>query len=181
MMSVRLVIFAGVLIAFGGIALVLDQQYGPPTSNPDPESGVSSAAFMAASFPDLAGRQQALGQWQGKLLVINFWATWCAPCREEMPSLNRLHQKYAAKGLQIVGIAADSADKVTQFSKEIGITYPLLADSGAAIEFSKRLGNRLGLLPHTVVVGSDGKQIFSKLGVIQEMEFEVLISQNLPK
>ena len=181
MKAVRLVILAGVLIACGGVALVLDRQYGSPSSNPHPESGISSAAFMATSFPDLAGRQQALGQWQGKLLVINFWATWCAPCREEMPALNRLHLKYAANGLQIVGIAADSADKVMQFSKEVDLAYPLLVDNGAAMEFSRRLGNRLGLLPHTVMVGSDGRRIFSRLGVIQEKEFEILIMQNLPK
>jgi len=179
--AARLVILGGVLLGLAGIALILDRYFSQLQPNNGFENQVSQAALMAVSFPDLTGKPQPLGQWQGRLLVINFWATWCAPCREEVPALNRIHNKYAAKGLQIVGIAADSADKVFEFSKETDIGYPLLVDQNGAMEFSKRLGNRLGLLPHTVVIGADGKQIFSKLGVIQEQGFESIISEHLPK
>jgi thiol-disulfide isomerase/thioredoxin len=177
--AARLVILGGVLLGLAGIALILDKNFSQRTSGL--ESEVSEAALMAVSFPDLTGKPQSLGQWQGKLLVINFWATWCAPCREEMPALNRLHSKYAAKGLQIVGIAADSADKVLNFSKETVIGYPLLIDQAGAMEFSRRLGNRFGLLPHTVVIGADGNQIFSRLGAIREQQFEAIILEYLPK
>jgi thiol-disulfide isomerase/thioredoxin len=98
---------------------------------------------MAVSFPDLTGKPQSLGQWQGKLLVINFWAAWCAPCREEMPALNRIHNKYAAKALQIVGIAADSAYKVCQFWKQTVIGYPLLIDQGWRHGIFKAVGKPL--------------------------------------
>jgi thiol-disulfide isomerase/thioredoxin len=179
--AARLIILGGVLLGLAGAALILDKYFSQPLPNSDPESEVSQAALMAASFPDLTGKVQSLGQWQGKLLVINFWATWCAPCREEMPALNRIHNKYVAKGLQIIGIAADSADKVSQFSRETDIEYPLLVDQAGAMELSKRLGNRFGLLPHTVVIGADGKLIFSKLGVIQEQRFEAIILEHLPK
>jgi thiol-disulfide isomerase/thioredoxin len=171
----------GVLLSLAGAALILDKHFSQPLPNSGLESELSQAALMAVSFPDLTGKPQSLGQWQGKLLVINFWATWCAPCREEMPALNRIHNKYAAKGLQIIGIAADSADKVSQFLKETVIGYPLLIDQAGAMEFSKRLGNHFSLLPHTVVIGADGAQIFSKLGVIQEREFEAIIMEHLPK
>lgn len=181
MKAARLVILGGVVLGLAGTALILDKHFSQPLPNSGLENEVSHAALMAVSFPDLTGKPQSLGQWQGKLLVINFWATWCAPCREEMPALNRIHNKYAAKGVQIVGIAADSADKVLQFSNETVIGYPLLVDQAGAMEFSRRLGNRFGLLPHTVVIGADGKPIFSKLGVIQEQEFEAIIVKNLPK
>ena len=98
-----------------------------------------------------------------------------------MPTLNRIHNKYQAKGLQIVGIAADSVDNVAKFSKETVIGYPLLIDQAGAMEFSKRLGNRFSLLPHTAVIGTDGNQIFSKLGAIEEHGFEAIIIENLPK
>ena len=75
-------------------------------------------------MPDVEGREQALGQWQGKVLVVNFWATWCAPCREEMPEFVRAQAELGGKGLQFVGIAVDQADKVRQFAQEIGINYP---------------------------------------------------------
>jgi len=179
--AARLVILGGVLLALAGTALILDKYFSQSLPNSGMESEVSQAALMAASFPDLTGKPQSLGQWQGKLLVINFWATWCAPCREEMPTLNRIQIKYAPKGLQIVGIAADSAGKVSKFSKETVIGYPLLIDQAGAMEFSRRLGNRFGLLPHTVVIGADGKQVFSKLGVLQENEFEAILLEHLPK
>jgi len=181
MKAARLIVLGGVLLVLGAIALVLDRKFGPMSAQTGPQGGISSAALMAASFPDLSGKQQSLGQWQGKLLIINFWATWCAPCREEMPALNRLHLKYSPKGLQIVGIAADNAYKVSQFANEIGISYPLLADPLSAAELSRRLGNRFGLLPHTVVVAPDGKRILAKLGAINEQEFEAIIQENLPK
>ena len=181
MKSARLVILAGVLLVLAGTALILDKYFSQPRSDRGLGVGVSQATLMAASFPDLTGKPQSLGQWQGKLLVLNFWATWCAPCREEMPALSRIYGKYSAKGLQIVGIAADSADEVSKFSRETVIGYPLLIDQTGAMEFSKRLGNRIGLLPHTVVIGPDGNQIFSKLGAIREKQFEAIIIENLPK
>ncbi len=181
MKAARLIVLGGVLLVFGAVALILDREFAPKLAQVGSENGVSTAALMATSFPDLAGKQQALGQWQGKLLILNFWATWCAPCREEMPALNRLHIKYSAKGLQIVGIAADTANKVSQFANEIGISYVLLADLLSATELSRRLGNRFGLLPHTVVFAPDGKLILTKFGAINEAEFEAIILKNLPK
>ena len=181
MKAARLVILGGVLLGLAGTALILDKYFSRPLPNSGLAGEVSHAALMAVSFPDLTGKPQSLGQWQGKLLVINFWATWCAPCREEMPTLNRIHNKYQAKGLQIVGIAADSVDNVAKFSKETVIGYPLLIDQAGAMEFSKRLGNRFSLLPHTAVIGTDGNQIFSKLGAIEEHGFEAIIIENLPK
>ena len=181
MKGARLFVLGGAIVLLGAIALLLDWGFGSAPPQRGMDEGISSAALMAVSFPDLTGQEQPLGQWQGKLLIINFWATWCAPCREEMPAFNRLHQKYSPKGLQIVGIAVENADKVAQFANEIGVSYILLAAPLAGTELSSRLGNRRGYLPHTVVIAPDGSKIFSKIGIIDEKEFEAIIIKNLPK
>jgi thiol-disulfide isomerase/thioredoxin len=176
------VILVGIVAALAGLAVGLDRHFAPPpVPDVNTESGISAAALMATSFPDLDGRTQSLGQWQGKLLVINFWATWCAPCRDEMPTLNHLRAEYANKGVEIVGITGDLSAKARQFVMENNISYPILVDSAGATEFSRRLGNRLGLLPHTVVFDPEGKRIMAKLGPISERELAMIIMENAPK
>ena len=156
-------------------------------AKPQPEFGaapvldITPGVIYTASFTDLDGKSQSLGQWQNKLLVINFWATWCAPCKEEMPIFVKIQQKFSANNLQIVGIAADSHLNIVNFAKKVPINYPLYSDESAAIDFSKRLGNRLGLLPHTVVVAPGGEIVYAKLGVVVEADFEALLRQHLPK
>lgn len=181
MVSPRIVIVAGagVMLALAGTALWLGHAGAP---QPGGQQGQASAGVIyAASFPDLSGVPQSLGRWQQKLLVINFWATWCGPCKEEMPILAKLQQKYAAQGLQIVGIAADSRLNVNNFAQKMSIPYPLLPDEIHAIDFSRRLGNPAALLPHTVVVAPGGGAVYTQLGTINEAEFEEIIVKNLPK
>jgi thiol-disulfide isomerase/thioredoxin len=76
--------------------------------------------LLGIALPDASGRQEALAQWKGKVLVVNFWATWCTPCREEMPEFVAAQNELGARGLQFVGIAIDDADKVRQYAAEIG-------------------------------------------------------------
>ena len=147
------------------------------TSKPDVTAGV----IYTAAFTDVNGQSQSLGQWQKKLLVINFWATWCAPCKEEMPIFAKLQQQFARNGVQFVGIAADSRANVVNFSQKTQVGYPLYPSESGAIDFSKRLGNRLGLLPHTVVVAPGGEVVYTKLGQITEVDFSAILQQHLPK
>jgi thiol-disulfide isomerase/thioredoxin len=145
------------------------------------EHGVTSGVIYTASFTDLDGKSQSLGQWQKKLLIINFWATWCAPCMEEMPIFAKLQQRFASNGVQFIGIAADSKLNVANFAQKFPVGYPLYPDESGAIDFSKRLGNRLGLLPHTIVVAPGGEVVYTKLGQIVEADFAAILQQNLPK
>lgn len=161
------------LMALAGLALWLDRPVPGDTSSGAPAE-VSAGAIYASRFPGLDGREQMLGQWQGKLLVLNFWATWCAPCREEMPMLSRVQTEFSGRDLQIVGIAADSRENVANFVQKVPIAYPLLPDEARAIEFSKRLGNRLGLLPFTVVVSPRGDIVFTRLGQVSEADLRDL-------
>ena len=99
--------------------------------------------------------------------MVNFWATWCAPCREEMPEFIKAQTEYGPKGLQFVGIAVDQPDKVEQFAKEIGLNYPTLVGGFGAMELSKTLGNNLMALPFTVVVDRKGAIVHTQLGELK--------------
>ena len=106
---------------------------------------------------DAAGQPQALAQWKGKLLVVNFWATWCAPCVEEMPELSVLQHEIASSKIQIIGIGIDSPSNIAKFSRNHKITYPLYTGDMDASELSRQLGNHAGGLPFTVLIGRDGQ------------------------
>lgn len=127
-------------------------------------------------FQDLVGGEKRLSAWRGKVLVVNFWATWCEPCREEIPTLVRTQSKYAVNGLQMVGISIDSASKVQEFSKEYKVQYPLLIAGIDVIEITRNLGNKAAGLPYTVVLSRDGAIQARHLGGISESQLELAIA-----
>ena len=142
-----------------------------------PRHGDSTIA--AVTLPDLGGVPQSLGQWRGKVVVVNFWATWCAPCREEIPLLVRLQDKYRERGLQLVGIAIDQPDKVRPYAREMGMNFPILIGRVDAIDLTKSLGNRAGVLPFTVVLGRDGRVAGREVGIVKEAKIEALLASLL--
>ena len=145
-----------------------------------PDARPSASTLLALTLPDLTGKAQPMAQWQGKLLVVNFWATWCAPCREEMPEFVRAQKEFGSKGLQFVGIAVDDADKVRQFADDIQLNYPALIGGYGAMELSRSLGNRMMALPFTIVVGRDGAIAHTQLGPLKDAQLRRIISNNLP-
>ena len=143
-----------------------------------PESVLSRevlAHFFALRLNDADGKHQSFSQWQGKTLVINFWATWCPPCREEMPAFSRLQTKYAPNDVKFVGIALDNASNVTSFSKQHPVTYPLIIAESEGGEITRQLGNSRMALPYTVVLGPDGETRLIRLGRVSEQELDVLL------
>jgi thiol-disulfide isomerase/thioredoxin len=137
------------------------------------------AAVLATVLPDLDGKETPLSQWRGKVLVVNFWATWCAPCREEMPHFAAVQSRDAAKGVQFVGIAVDQADKVREYVKEIKLNYPVLIGGLGAIELSKALGNELSALPFTIVLDRSGNVAHTQLGQLKARELDKLLGSLL--
>jgi thiol-disulfide isomerase/thioredoxin len=166
---------AGLVALAGGLHL----GQGSPESNDGGAAVRDGTPLLEIALPDMAGKDQALGQWKGKVLIVNFWATWCAPCREEMPQFVKAQREYGGKGLQFVGIAIDQPDKVQQFASEIGLNYPALIGGYGAIELSKTLGNRLGALPFTVIVDRAGRIVHTQLGPVKDVQLRSFISQLL--
>lgn len=128
--------------------------------------------FFAASFPDVNGTPQNISQWRGKVIVVNFWASWCPPCREEMPSLDAMQTKYASKGVQFVGISTEDVDKLQQFSKEEKVGYPLLAGDIDAMSMAQSMGNDKSILPYTVVLDKRGNMVKIWFGIVDISELE---------
>ena len=160
------------------IALVAGVYIGTAPSPADPSLPDGAVArLLATRLNDSAGKPQAIAQWQGKTLVINFWATWCPPCREEMPSFSRLQSKYAANGVQFVGIALDTADNVIKFSLQQPVSYPLLIADREGSELTRQLGNASLGLPYTVVLGPAGDVRMARLGRVSESELDALLAK----
>ena len=133
-----------------------------------PAAEGAAQRLMSTSLPDLSGKSQTLAQWRGKVLVVNFWATWCAPCREEIPALMKVQVKYASNGVEIVGIAFDNVDKVRDYAKELRIDYVLLIGGVETLSMAKDLGNRAEVLPFTVVFDRAGNVAHAHAGTLTE-------------
>lgn len=135
-------------------------------------AGAEAEALGAAVFDDLQGRRRRLAEWRGKVLVCNFWATWCAPCREEIPLLVAARQKYGPAGVEIVGIAIDNAAKVREFVATFKIPYPILVAESDGLDLMRQLGNTGGGLPYTVIADREGRLVHRKLGALKEVELD---------
>jgi peroxiredoxin len=128
------------------------------------------------SLPDLGGVMHDIGEWDGRVLVLNFWATWCPPCREEIPQFVRLQRQYRERGLQFIGIALQPGDEVGGFVQELGMNYPVLAGEQEVVDIAQAYGNHVGALPYTVVIGRDGRVRRLHMGPIKGAELERLIT-----
>jgi thiol-disulfide isomerase/thioredoxin len=135
-------------------------------------SANGAAALLAYSFQDLQGRSVRLRDWSAPLLLCNFWATWCAPCREEIPILVAAKREFAVKGLEIAGIGVDQADNLRNFAREFGIGYPILVASTDPGALMRELGNSAAALPYSVLLDRRRRITYKKLGAWSKLELE---------
>jgi peroxiredoxin len=139
---------------------------------PQAPAAPALAALWQVGFPDSAGRQQPMSQWRGQVVVLNFWASWCAPCREEMPDFVDLRTQFKPSGVEFVGIAIDNPANVAQFLQRQPVNYPILIGEGAAHSLARQLGNPSGALPYTIVLDRDGSIVLSHLGRLPRATLE---------
>jgi thiol-disulfide isomerase/thioredoxin len=167
---------AALFIAVAAVALAAGFLVHPwNRAEPVTRPPASAAALMRAALPDLSGQSQALSQWKGKVLVVNFWATWCAPCREEIPALIEVQEKLGPSGLQIIGIAIDQAERVKPYAAQMRMNYPVLVGELDAMDLAQKTGNQLGGLPFTVIVDRSGDPVRTELGALDQKKlYEIL-------
>ena len=159
------------ILALGAGIWLAQTRYAPQAPT------LSATALWPLAYPDTQGRPQALSQWRGRVLVLNFWASWCAPCREEIPDFVALRAQYAAKGVEFVGIAVDNSANVAQFMQRQTINYPILIGEGAATNLARQLGNPSGALPYTLVLDRDGNIVFKHLGRLPRARLEAILAK----
>ena len=129
-----------------------------------PAENVTAQKPLDFSFPDVNAKMLAISDWRGKVLVINFWATWCARCLQEIPEFMKLQAEYQAHGLQFIGIAIDEKQPVQEYLQRIGINYPVMLAGDAGIALSQQLGNIINAVPFTLIVNQAGQIVHRQPG-----------------
>jgi thiol-disulfide isomerase/thioredoxin len=164
------------IVLLAAIAASLGLYVEHRRSHPPPPSGVA-VADVGDRRPDLSltgldGHSHRFAEWDGKLVLVNFWATWCAPCHAEMPLLSRAAARYASRGVQVIGIAEDDPGVVRAYLDATPIDYPVLFGTEHEAFPSMRFGNTRELLPYSVLIGRDGRILRRKLGTFSEPELD---------
>ncbi len=155
------------------------QSLRPAAKETTPTYGGGS--LIDFSLPDLDGKKHSLNEWRGKVIVLNFWATWCPPCREEIPLFIALQKRYGAGGIQLLGVAtADSKDSVVAYRQSAGMNYPILIGDDDAMDIMARYGNRQGSIPFTVIIDRQGTIVARKLGAFDQAELMRVLGPLLP-
>jgi len=156
----RLALGGAVALAFAAIGAWV----GWRRTEPSAADAAAVSILFAQNLPDSEGRMRPLADLRGRPVVVNFWATWCPPCVEEMPELSSLHREISSGGAQIVGIGIDSASNIAQFARKSPVSYPLLVAGLGGTELARQFGNQAGVLPFTVVVDGQGRVVERVVG-----------------
>jgi thiol-disulfide isomerase/thioredoxin len=172
----QLAAMVAVAVIFGALGAVfgIKKDAAPLTTTMAPTGGpahTASTNLYAQTLNDLSGKPQSLAQWKGKPLLVNFWATWCGPCVQEMPELSALANEEAANGatkrFNVIGLGIDSPSAMSEFATKHNIKYPLYVGGMGGTELSRGFGNANGGLPFTVLIGADGQVRKTYLGKLK--------------
>lgn len=178
-----IIALVAVLAAAGGYFFAMRLVEWPAAPLPGDSTAPPSAASLVGqrrpdfTLADAAGNAAAAADFDGQIVLLNFWATWCAPCVEEMPMLARLHSDFAGRGLQVVGIAVDEPARAQSFADDLGLDYPVLfgaglSGAGEAMLVGRRYGNASGMLPYSVLIDAGGIVRWTHLGAVTREQLE---------
>lgn len=170
-------------IGFAILGLVLGLLISSLSRNFDTASDLATvqsadlAVLPDFQYPDLDGRLRHSTEWRDKILVLNFWATWCPPCRKETPAFVALQTEYRLHNIQFVGVAVDDPEQVRTFAETYGVNYPILLGDLSAMELSRKLGNRFETLPYTLVVAPGGQVMLRQPGEMHREALETVLKR----
>ena len=151
----------------------------PDTEEPQAAAATEESSALPAQLPDftlgdLEGKPRSILSWPGKSMIVNFWATWCAPCRREIPLLRELQKQHGPEGFQIVGVAVDLREDVVKYAQEIGIDYPVLIGEQDGLDAVNKFGQGSIGFPFTVFTDNQGRIVLFHLGEIRRDQADVL-------
>ena len=159
-----------------GTYLYRSRVTAPAVAAPEPPAMVLAATLPDISLADRDGEMRSFDHWQGRSLIVNFWATWCAPCRREIPLLEKLQREHSADGFQVIGVAVDFRDKVLAYAEEMRIDYPLLIGEQEALDAAAAFGVEVVGLPFTVFSDAQGRIVAAHMGELTAAEADVILA-----
>lgn len=168
-----MLVLAGVLALTGGYWAAQSLR---PAGKSNTGLTYEGGQMIDFTLSDLDDKKRSLTEWRGKVIVLNFWATWCPPCREEIPLFIAMQKQYAADGLQIIGVAIDTKTAVMVYRQSANINYPLLlGNEDQVMQLMARYGNGMGSLPFTVIMDRGGQFAVRKLGAFSRDELKYVL------
>ncbi|MBS3799872.1 MAG: TlpA family protein disulfide reductase [Thioalkalivibrio sp.] len=160
---------------------------GDPETNATGANSANAAAEPAGAreqridftLPDLGGTERRLSEWDGDLVLLNFWATWCPPCKKEMPLFQDTFETHREAGFTVVAVAIDDQDATRNFVDQYGIGFPVLIGQDDAMEIGREYGNRIGALPYSVLIDRDGTILETHRGEVESSDLESWLQTHL--
>ena len=172
-----LLVAVGLVSMLSGVLLFHLLQ--PDPSKIDPVSLDTSIDLYSIPLFDLDEHQTTIGDWEGNIVIVNFWAPWCAPCRREVPALIQTHREYAKQGVRVLGIALDSEPQVSRFAAEYKINYPLFLGGNRNAMYNAAFGNPSGSLPFTAILDRKQRIVFQHNGELSAEQLQKQIDSLL--
>jgi len=146
------------------------EQAAAPAAAPTPASARAPAEFPDFSLPDIDGSARDFGEFAGRHRLLNFWATWCAPCRREIPLLKAFQEEQGETGILVIGIAVDFIDDVRRYAETVDFNYPVLVGQDDAMAVADSSGVPFSAMPFTMIVARDGRFLGAYLGELHRKE-----------
>ncbi len=172
------------LLAGYFLATKMGRQSGQQLHLTPSDGGAAAVATIGKPRPDftlpnLDDQSHSIAEWDGKVVLVNFWATWCPPCRREIPGFVEVYRQYHDKGFEVVGVAIDDPEAVTRFVANAGIDYTVLWGQAGATEVARRYGNKAGVLPFSVLIDRNGIVRLTRAGELDRDELVAALKQYL--
>ena len=172
--------FAAALVALMAGALFFAARAPLQEASPAPQAieqpqALEIVTHPSFTLPDISGTDHDFSEWQGKMRILNFWATWCAPCRREIPLLKAFQDEQGSNGFQVIGIAVDFAEAVASYSEAAEFNYPVLVGEQEAMAVAESSGVEFVGLPFTMFVASDGELLGAYIGELHQRHLDEIV------